>query len=106
MDNIRVKEESLNNWRDGFEIEEGLVTTGLALSAAGGLAAWALPKAKKYVNKKLDDASKNTKIGGQYRKKQIEKNSGVKLEQISNWRDDFHPTEIESIDIILSLIHI
>jgi len=23
MDNIRVKEDSLNNWRSGFEIEEG-----------------------------------------------------------------------------------
>ena len=23
MDNIRVKEDSLNNWRAGFEIEEG-----------------------------------------------------------------------------------
>tara|TARA_B100000427_G_C15500436_1_gene591773 strand:+ start:27 stop:2078 length:2052 start_codon:yes stop_codon:yes gene_type:complete len=100
MDNIRVKQESLHDWRSQLEIDEGLVTTGLALSAAGGLAAWALPKLKKNVDKKLEDASKNMSIGGQYRKKQIEKNSGVKLEQISNWRDDFHPTEIESIDII------
>ena len=100
MDNIRVKQESPSDWRAGFEIEEGLVTTGLALSGAGALAAWALPKAKKFVDKKLEDASNNMTIGGQYRKKQIEKKTGVKLEQTSNWRDDFHPTEIESIDII------
>jgi len=106
MDNIRVKKESLNNWRDEFEIEEGLVTTGLALSAAGGLASWGLGKAKKYVNKKLDDASKNTKIGGQYRKKQIETNSGVKLEQIEggisvqNYADGVQFNEIETVDII------
>ena len=100
MDNIRVKQESLNNWRSEFEIEEGLVTTGLALSGAGALAAWALPKLKKNVDKKLEDASNNMTIGGEYRKKQIEKKTGVKLEQTSNWRDEFHPTEIESIDII------
>ena len=145
MDNIRVKEDSLNNWRAGFEIEEGkkkgldgkacwdgyklagtkkkggktvdncvkedqvdegLVTTGLALSAAGGLAAWALPKLKKNVDKKLDKARENLTIGGEYRKKQIEKNTGVKLEQIEggvnveNYADGVQFNEIETVDII------
>ena len=145
MDNIRVKEDSLNNWRAGFEIEEGkkkgldgkacwdgyklagtkkkggktvdncvkedqvdegLVTTALALSAAGGLAAWALPKLKKNVDKKLDKARENLTIGGEYRKKQIEKNTGVKLEQIEggvnveNYADGVQFNEIETVDII------
>ena len=145
MDNIRVKQESLSDWRSQFEIEEGkkkgldgkacwdgyklagtkkkggktvdncvkedqvdegLVTTGLALSAAGGLAAWALPKLKKNVDKKLDKARENMTIGGEYRKKQIEKNTGVKLEQIEggisvqNYADGVQFNEIETVDII------
>ena len=145
MDNIRVKQESLSDWRSQFEIEEGkkkgldgkacwdgyklagtkkkggktvdncvkedqvdegLVTTGLALAAAGGLAAWALPKLKKNVDKKLDKARENMTIGGEYRKKQIEKNTGVKLEQIEggisvqNYADGVQFNEIETVDII------
>ena len=145
MDNIRVKKDSLHDWRAGFEIEEGkkkgldgkacwdgyklagtkkkggktvdncvkedqvdegLVTTALALSAAGGLAAWALPKLKKNVDKKLDKARENMTIGGEYRKKQIEKNTGVKLEQIEggisvqNYADGVQFNEIETVDII------
>ena len=145
MDNIRVKQESLSDWKSQFEIEEGkkkgldgkscwdgyklagtkkkggktvdncvkedqvdegLVTTALALSAAGGLAAWALPKLKKNVDKKLDKARENLTIGGEYRKKQIEKNTGVKLEQIEggisvqNYADGVQFNEIETVDII------
>ena len=138
MDNIRVKEDSLNNWRAGFEIEEGkkkgldgkacwdgyklagtkkkggktvdncvkedqvdegLVTTALGLSAVGGLAAWALPKLKKNVDKKIEDARNNLKIGGNRR-------SGTTTEEVEggisvqNYADGVQFNEIETVDII------
>tara|TARA_B100000427_G_scaffold221344_1_gene185098 strand:- start:490 stop:3063 length:2574 start_codon:yes stop_codon:yes gene_type:complete len=132
MDNIRVKEESLNNWRSGFEIEEGKkkgldgkacwdgyklagtkkkggktvdncvkedqVDEGWKLAA--GAAALAVPYlAKKFLKPKtdklIDGARKKSPIGGDRR-------SGIVTESYntSDWRNEFHPTEIESIDII------
>ncbi len=132
MDNIRVKEDSLNNWRAGFEIEEGKkkgldgkacwdgyklagtkkkggktvdncvkedqVDEGWKLAA--GAAALAVPYlAKKFLKPKtdklIDGARKKSPIGGDRR-------SGIVTESYntSDWRNEFHPTEIESIDII------
>ncbi len=131
MDNIRVKQESLHDWRSGFEIEEGK-KKGLdgkacwdgyklagtkkkggktvdncvkedqvdeGVKTAIGLGLLAAPYlAKKFLKPKVDDAlekGRNTKIGGNTR-------SGTKTESYntSDWRNEFHPTEIESIDII------
>ena len=133
MDNIRVKEDSLNNWRSGFEIEEGKkkgldgkacwdgyklagtkkkggktvdncvkedqVDEGAVTTALGIGAALSIPYlAKKFLKPKTDkllDQGRKTKIGGDTR-------SGTKTESYntSDWRNEFHPTEIESIDII------
>ena len=93
MDNIRVKEESLNNWRSEVNVDEGW-------KLAAGAAALAVPYLAKTflkpkVDKKIEDARDNLKIGGNRR-------SGTKTESYntSDWRNEFHPTEIESIDII------
>ncbi len=100
MDNIRVKEESLNNWRSEVNVDEGVKTAiGLGLLATPYLAKKFL---KPTVDKKIEDARKGetgsdliNKIGGDRR-------SGTKIESYntSDWRNEFHPTEIESIDII------
>ena len=70
---VQAQKKSLN---------EGPITTLLGLGAAG----YGLWKAGKWVKKKgdkaLDDARKNMKIGGENRKKEIEKKSGVDLD---NW---------------------
>ena len=129
MDNIRVKQESLYDWRLTFNeesgcdcddcgqdpcikcgeshhgIEEGL---GAVIKTAAG--AYALYKGGKWLKKKgdeaLENARKNTKIGGEYRKNQIEKNTGVKLEQIEGgisvepYTKDTKFLEIETVDII------
>ena len=92
MDNIRVKQESLHDWRSEVNVDEGW-------KLAAGAAALALPYlTKKFLKPKVDDAlekGRNTKIGGNTR-------SGTKTESYntSDWRNEFHPTEIESIDII------
>ena len=134
MDNIRVKEDSLNNWRAGFEIEEGkkkgldgkacwdgyklagtkkkggktvdncvkedqveegAVTTALGIGAVLSIPYLAKKFLKPKVDEKIKDARDNLKIGGN-------KRSGTKTESYntSDWRNEFHPTEIESIDII------
>ena len=134
MDNIRVKEDSLNNWRSGFEIEEGkkkgldgkacwdgyklagtkkkggktvdncvkedqveegAVTTALGIGAVLSIPYLAKKFLKPKVDEKIKDARDNLKIGGN-------KRSGTKTESYntSDWRNEFHPTEIESIDII------
>ena len=144
MDNIRVKEDSLNNWRAGFEIEEGKkkgldgkacwdgyklagtkkkggktvdncvkedqVDEGVGALIKTGVAAYGLYKGGQWLKKKGDEALENarekSKIGGEYRRKQIEKNTGVKLEQIEggisvqNYADGVQFTEIETVDII------
>ena len=96
MDNIRVKEESLNNWRSEVNVDEGW-------KLAAGAAALAVPYlAKKFLKPKVDGAlekARNSKskihVGGNIK-------SGIVTESYntSDWRDEFHPTEIESIDII------
>ena len=105
MDNIRVKEESLNNWRSEVNVDEG------ALKLAAGAAALAVPYlAKKFLKPKVDDAlekGRNTKIGGNTRSGSrlgIPNNKPGDMRKesynTSDWRNEFHPTEIESIDII------
>ena len=96
MDNIRVKEESLNNWRSDVNVDEGW-------KLAAGAAALAVPYlAKKFLKPKVDGAiekARNSKskihVGGNIK-------SGIVTESYntSDWRNEFHPTEIESIDII------
>ena len=93
MDNIRVKEESLNNWRSEVNVDEGW-------KLAAGAAALAVPYlAKTFLKPKtdklIDGARKKSPIGGDRR-------SGIVTESYntSDWRNEFHPTEIESIDII------
>ena len=100
MDNIRVKEESLNNWRSEVNVDEGW-------KLAAGATALAVPYlAKTFLKPKVDGALKKArkgetkfdlinKIGGDRR-------SGIVTESYntSDWRNEFHPTEIESIDII------
>ena len=81
MNNIRVKQESLNNWR-GEVTSEGLLSKLIKVGAG----AYALKKGGEFLKKKgdaaLDDARKNMKIGGDKRKSDIEKATGVKLEHI------------------------
>ena len=96
MDNIRVKEESLNNWRSEVNVDEGW-------KLAAGAAALAVPYlAKKFLKPKVDGAiekARNSKskihVGGNIK-------SGIVTESYntSDWRNEFYPTEIESIDII------
>ena len=144
MDNIRVKQESLSDWRSQFEIEEGKkkgldgkacwdgyklsgtkkkggktvdncvkedqVDEGVGALIKTGVAAYGLYKGGQWLKKKGDEALENarqkSKIGGEYRRKQIEKNTGVKLEQIEggisvqNYADGVQFTEIETVDII------
>ena len=83
MDNIRVKEDSLNNWRAGFEIEEG------KKKGLDGKACWdgyKLAGTKKKGGKTVDNC--------------VKEDQGAVSYNTSDWRDEFHPTEIESIDII------
>ena len=96
MDNIRVKQESLHDWRSEVNVDEGW-------KLAAGAAALAIPYlAKKFLKPKVDDALEKGRnstskihVGGNIK-------SGIVTESYntSDWRDEFHPTEIESIDII------
>ena len=105
MNNIRVKQESLNNWR-GEVTSEGLLSKLIKVGAG----AYALKKGGEFLKKKgdaaLDDARKNMKIGGDKRKSDIEKATGVKLEHIEggisvqNVADGLNFNEIETVDII------
>ena len=105
MNNIRVKQESLNNWR-GEVTTEGLLSKLIKVGAG----AYALKKGGEFLKKKgdaaLDDARKNMKIGGDKRKTDIEKATGVKLEHIEggisvqNVEDGLNFNEIETVDII------
>ena len=86
MDNIRVKEDSLNNWRAGFEIEEG------KKKGLDGKACWdgyKLAGTKKKGGKTVDNCVKEDQV-----------DEGAVSYNTSDWRKEFHPTEIESIDII------
>ena len=86
MDNIRVKEDSLNNWRAGFEIEEG------KKKGLDGKACWdgyKLAGTKKKGGKTVDNCVKEDQV-----------DEGAVSYNTSDWRNEFHPTEIESIDII------
>ena len=86
MDNIRVKEDSLNNWRSGFEIEEG------KKKGLDGKACWdgyKLAGTKKKGGKTVDNCVKEDQV-----------DEGAVSYNTSDWRKEFHPTEIESIDII------
>tara|TARA_B100001109_G_scaffold249900_1_gene242406 strand:+ start:212 stop:2620 length:2409 start_codon:yes stop_codon:yes gene_type:complete len=100
MDNIRVKKESLHDWRSEFQdqVDEG------ALKLAAGAAVLALPYlAKKFlkpkVDKKIEDARNNLKIGGNRR-------SGTTNEEVQggisvqNYSDGVQFNEIETVDII------
>ena len=83
MDNIRVKQDSLNNWRAGFEIEEG------KKKGLDGKACWdgyKLAGTKKKGGKTVDNC--------------VKEDQGAVSYNTSDWRNEFHPTEIESIDII------
>jgi len=105
MNNIRVKQESLSNWR-GEVTSEGLASKLIKIGAGAFIA----NKAGKWLKKKgdaaLDDARKNMKIGGDKRKSDIENATGVKLEHIEggisvqNVADGLNFTEIETVDII------
>ena len=138
MDNIRVKEDSLNNWRSGFEIEEGkkkgldgkacwdgyklagtkkkggktvdncvkedqvdegAVTTALGISAALSIPYLAKKFLKPKVDKKIEDARNNLKIGGNRRSGTTteEVQGGVNVE---NYADGVQFNEIETVDII------
>ncbi len=107
MDNIRVKSETLSNWRSEFQDQ---VDEGVGALIKTGVAAYGLYKGGQWLKKKGDEALENarekSKIGGEYRRKQIEKNTGVKLEQIEggisvqNYADGVQFTEIETVDII------
>ncbi len=66
---------------------EGFVSKALKFGIGGFLASKGLEKLKKSVDNKLDDARKNMKIGGDKRKSDIEKATGVKLDHYS-WRDE------------------
>ena len=129
MNNIRVKQKSLNDWRSELieeskcdcncgedpcvtcggnchDLDEGLASKLIKVGAG----VWAANKAGKWIKKKgdaaLDDARKNMKIGGDKRKSDIEKATGVKLEHIEggisvqNVADGLNFNEIETIDII------
>ena len=83
MDNIRVKQESPSDWRTGFEIEEG------KKKGLDGKACWdgyKLAGTKKKGGKTVDNC--------------VKEDQGAVSYNTSDWRDEFHPTEIESIDII------
>ena len=66
---------------------EGLLSKIAKIGIGGFLASKGLEAAKKSVDNKLDDARKNMKIGGDKRKSDIEKATGVKLDHYS-WRDE------------------
>ena len=72
---------------------EGLVSKALKFSIGGFLASQGLKKLKNNVDNKLDDARKNMKIGGDKRKSDIEKATGVKLDHYS-WRDELDLQEM------------
>ena len=83
MDNIRVKKDSLHDWRAGFEIEEG------KKKGLDGKACWdgyKLAGTKKKGGKTVDNC--------------VKEDQGAVSYNTSDWRNEFHPTEIESIDII------
>lgn len=83
MDNIRVKQESPSDWRTGFEIEEG------KKKGLDGKACWdgyKLAGTKKKGGKTVDNC--------------VKEDQGAVSYNTSDWRNEFHPTEIESIDII------
>ena len=86
MDNIRVKQESPSDWRTGFEIEEG------KKKGLDGKACWdgyKLAGTKKKGGKTVDNCVKEDQV-----------DEGAVSYNTSDWRNEFHPTEIESIDII------
>jgi len=129
MNNIRVKQKPLNDWRSELieesncdcncgedpcvkcggnchDLDEGLASKLIKVGAG----VWAANKAGKWIKKKgdaaLDDARKNMKIGGDKRKSDIEKATGVKLEHVEggisvqNVADGLNFTEVETVDII------
>ena len=130
MIDIKIKDEYLSDWRseliesseclcegcgqnpctecgeDCHGINEGAISKLVKIGIGGFLASKGLEAAKKSVNNKLDDARKNMKIGGDKRKSDIEKATGVKLEHIEggisvqNVADGLNFTEIETVDII------
>ena len=102
MDNIRVKKESLSNWRSQFEIKEDQVDEGVKTAIGLGLLAtpYLLKKfVKPKVDKKIEDARNNLKIGGNRR-------SGTTTEEVQggisvqNYSDGVQFNEIETVDII------
>ena len=74
MDNIRVKEDSLNNWRAGFEIEEG------KKKGLDGKACWdgyKLAGTKKKGGKTVDNCVKEDQV-----------DEGAVSYNTSDWRND------------------
>ena len=106
MDNIRVKQESLSDWRSQFEIEEGKkkdqVDEGVKTAIGLGLLAapYLLKKfVKPKVDEKIEGARDKLKIGGNRRSGTTteEVQGGVNVE---NYADGVQFNEIETVDII------
>ena len=101
MDNIRVKSETLSNWRSEFQdqVDEGAVTTGLAIGGVLALPYLAKKFLKPKVDKKIEDARDNLKIGGNRR-------SGTTTEELQGgisvepYTKDTKFLEVETVDII------
>ena len=100
MDNIRVKQESLSNWRSQFEIKEDQVDEGIVDSIKDKLNF--VKYAKDTVNKYNNKLRKNADAINEIIPGTAKVSGGTKTESYntSDWRNEFHPTEIESIDII------
>jgi hypothetical protein len=81
----KQKKKFMSRPATSLEMEEEVTSEGLLSKAAKiGIGAFALKKGGEFLKKKgdeaLDDARKNMKIGGDKRKSDIEKATGVKLE--------------------------
>ena len=101
MDNIRAKRETLSNWRSEFQdqVDEGAVSTALGVGAVLALPYLAKKFLKPKVDKKIEDARNNLKIGGNRRSGTTteELQGGVSVEPYTK---DTKFLEVETVDII------